>query len=317
MNRQEFAELTARRLLVLDGATGTELAKRGLPQGVAPELWVLEHPEAILDVQREYRRAGADIVYTCTFGGNRAKLAEYSAGDRVHEVNRDLAALSRQAGAGLVFGDLAPTGLLVEPFGDLPFEECVEIYKEQIAGLLAGGVDGLVIETMLDAQEARAALLAARESCDLPVLVSLTFGEDGRTLTGADPLSALVTFQALGAAAFGCNCSTGPQAMLQIIQALKPYATVPLLAKPNAGLPVLRDGRTVFDLDPEAFARHAPDFAAAGVNLLGGCCGTTPEHIRRTAAAVAGCRPQPPRRRALAAVSSPRRTVLFGPDRGL
>ena len=280
MTGREFAALCRSRLLRLDGATGTELAKQGMPPGVCPELWVSENPQAIIAVQTAYAAAGSDIVYAPTFGGNPAKLAEFGLADRTEELNRTLAEISRKALPGkLVFGDIAPTGAILEPAGTASFEETVNGYKRQIRGLLDGGVDGFAIETMMDLQEARAALIAVREMCDLPAIVTLTFEPGGKTLTGTDPVSALVTLQALGADAFGCNCSTGPDMMAQIIAALKPYARIPLVAKANAGMPRLVNDRTVFELEPEEFAHAALALADAGANLIGGCCGTSPAHI--------------------------------------
>jgi 5-methyltetrahydrofolate--homocysteine methyltransferase len=313
MHRQEFTERCRAGLLLLDGATGTELIKRGMPRGVCPEKWVLENPHAIRDVQQACRTAGSDIVYACTFGANRMKLAEFGLADSCHEMNRELARISKDAvGTGLVFGDIAPTGSMVEPFGELAFEEAVDVYRQQMAALIEGGVDGFVIETMMDIQEARAALIAARELCDLPVMVSMTYGEDGRTLTGTDPLSALITLQALGADAVGCNCSTGPANMLEFVKLMKPYAKVPLLAKPNAGQPKLVNGETVFDMDAEEFASFLPKFIAAGVNLFGGCCGTTPEYIAAVKQAAGGLQIQPPLKKAISAVSSARAVSFMG-----
>ena len=289
MTRQEFRRLAGQKLLQLDGATGTELAKRGMPAGVCPELWVLEHPDALIDVQRAYAAAGSDLVYAPTFGANALKLAEFGLEVRTAELNAGLAAISRRAVPELlVFGDIAPTGQLVEPFGPLPFEEAVAVYRQQAAALLEGGVDGFAVETMMDLQEARAALIAIRELCDLPVLVTLTFEPGGRTLTGVDPVSALVTLQALGADAFGCNCSTGPEAMAEIIRAIKPYADIPLVAKPKAGMPRLVDGKTVFDLAAVEFAEAASHLMEAGASLLGGCCGTSPEHLAALHRKIAG-----------------------------
>ncbi|MDD3886298.1 MAG: homocysteine S-methyltransferase family protein [Victivallaceae bacterium] len=281
MTRSDFAKLAASRLLRLDGATGTELVKRGMPPGVSPELWCLEHPEAVKAVQRAYSAAGSDIVYVPTFGGNPVKLAEFGLESRTAEINRGLAELSRAALPDkLIFGDLAPTGQFIEPCGPLGFDEAVSIYKQQASALLAGGVDGFAIETMMDLQEARAALIAVRElSAGIAVIVTLTVDASGRTLTGVDPVSALVTLQALGADAFGCNCSTGPDEMAPVIARLKPYAHIPLAAKPNGGMPRLVDGVTLFDLGPEEFACAARKLYAAGASILGGCCGTTPEHI--------------------------------------
>lgn len=308
MTREEFQRLVSSRMIILDGATGTELVKRGMPQGVSPEQWVLENPGAIIDIQRAYRNAGSDIVYAPTFGGNRLKLAEFGLAERGFEINRKLAEFSREAmGDALVFGDIAPTGDFSKTF-----EEVVDIYKEQVAGLLAGGVDGFAIETMMDVQEARAAVIAVRESCDLPVIVTMTFDENERSLMGNDPLSALITLQALGADAFGCNCSTGPDSMIKIIRKLKPYATIPLVAKPNAGLPQLINGQTVFKMTPSEFGAYAGELAVAGANLIGGCCGSTPDHIRELADNARRFSPEPPLREALSAVSGPRGCCLLG-----
>ncbi len=315
MTKEDFKKLIGKKIVILDGATGTELIKRGMPQGVCPEQWVLENPQAIVDVQQGYCRAGSDIVYVPSFGGNRCKLEEFGLADKLYEINRGLAELSRQAaGNKLAFGDLAPTGKFVAPFGEMPFEDAVAIFKEQVKALLDGGVDGFAIETMMDLQEARAALLAVRESCDLPVIVTMTFGEDGRTLTGNDPLSALITLQALGADAFGCNCSTGPQNMIEIVRALKPYAKIPLIAKPNAGVPRLLNGKTVFGMGPEEFGTFVAEFAVAGANILGGCCGTTPDHIRCQAEAAGKVSPQVPRAVIGGVVASARKTRVIALD---
>jgi 5-methyltetrahydrofolate--homocysteine methyltransferase len=304
------------RVLILDGATGTELQKNGLPAGISPEKWVLDNPEALSSLQREYFKAGSNAVLSFTFGSNRPKLEEYGLGDAVREINRTLARVSRQAAGkdGLVAGDISSTGRFVQPFGDLPFETAVNHYKEQIAGLLEGGVDFFIIETMIDLQEARAALLAVKETCDLPVCVSMTFNEDGRTLTGTDPVSALITLQALGADAVGCNCSTGPQAMLEFVRAMRPYAKVPLFAKPNAGLPKLIDGRTVFDMGAEEFGRYGLLLAEAGVTLLGGCCGTEPSYIRELQSNIKDIRPLTKPQPVFSAVTSIRKTVQIGPE---
>ena len=200
MTRNEFQQLTARKIVILDGATGTELVKQGMPGGVCPESWVLEHPEAIRRVQNAYRDAGSDIVYAPTFGGNRCKLAEFGLERECASINRRLAELAKEAaGDSLVFGDLAPTGRFIAPYGEMDFEEAVAIYREQAEALRDGGVDGFVVETMLDLQEARAALLGIREAAEeLPVIVTLTFEKSGRTLTGNHPVAALVALQALG-----------------------------------------------------------------------------------------------------------------------
>ncbi len=201
-----------RRVLVLDGATGTELQARGMPAGVSPELYCIEHPEVIGSVHRGYVEAGSNVIYTCTFGANRHKLGAYGCAD-VTEVNRRLARAALEAAGGrcLVAGDIGPTGRLVEPFGDLGFEDAVSCFKEQVKGLVEGGVDLFVIETMMDIQEARAALIAVKETTDRFTAVSLTYDSTGRTFTGVDCVAALITLQSLGADAVGCNCSTGPR----------------------------------------------------------------------------------------------------------
>ena len=302
------------RIAVLDGAMGTELHKRGLPAGVCPEAWCLDHPEAVAQIHAAYRAAGADLVYTATFGANRLKLGQYGI-TNVRQINRTMAAVAKGAvgGQGLVLGDIGPTGHFVEPFGDLPFDEAVKLFREQAEGLLEGGVDGFVIETMMDIQEARAALIAVREVSERFVLVTMTYEKHGRTLNGTDPIAALVTLQSLGADAVGCNCSAGPEAMLDMIKAMKPHARVPLAAKPNAGLPRLEGEHTLFDLDAAGFAVYGRPFAEAGVNLLGGCCGTTPAHIAALRQGLRDERPRPPVVSAAAAVSSARGAQLFGP----
>ncbi|QSH41844.1 homocysteine S-methyltransferase family protein [Lentisphaerota bacterium ZTH] len=317
MSKSVFDQLVRTKTIILDGATGTEFIKRGMPQGVCPELWALENPQAVNEIHNAYAAAGSDIVYVPTFGANRLKLEEFGLAERTVEINRKLAESVKANLASektMAFGDLAPTGQFVEPFGDLAFESAVEVYKEQVEALVEGGVDGFAIETMMDIQEARAALIAVKETCDLPVMVTMTFDEHQRTLTGNDPLSALVTLQALGADAFGCNCSTGPENMIELIKEIKPYATIPLLAKPNAGMPKLINNKTVFDMTPDEFAGFAEGLTAAGANIIGGCCGTTPEHIAAQAVTAARFIPVQPLRQAVGAVSGARGTCLMGQD---
>ncbi|MDR0869046.1 MAG: homocysteine S-methyltransferase family protein [Planctomycetota bacterium] len=318
MNRQEFRALCLSRPLLLDGATGTELMKRGLPAGVCPELWAVEHPAELGAIAAAYGASGSDIVYACTFGGNRAKLEEFGLADRLVEINSravQIARASLRDTGALIAGDLAPTGKLIEPYGDFAFAAAVEIFREQASALLAAGADLIVVETMLDIQEARAALIAVREIAPAaPVMVSLTFGDNGQTLTGTDPVTALITLQALGADAFGCNCSVGPEMMTAWLRALKPYSTIPLFAKPNAGQPRVVNGKTVFPMDAAAFAAHFPALVAAGANLVGGCCGSSPEHLAAAATAIKNLSVAPPPRRAVNAVTSMRGTVFIGKD---
>lgn len=310
---QNIRRLVRRRCLILDGATGTELQRRGLPAGACPETWCLDHPEEIRAIHKEYAKAGSDIIYTCTFGANRLKLAQYGRSE-VREINRELALLARVSVGRkvMVAGDIGPTGYFVEPFGELPFEEAVAVFREQIDGLVSGGVDLLVIETMMDIQEARAALIAAREGSGLFTMATMTFEKGGRTLNGTDAAAALVTLQSLGAHAVGCNCSTGPSEMMDIVKSMSRLRRVPLVAKPNAGMPRLQpDGTTVFSMTPEEFAGYGKTFVSLGVGLMGGCCGTTPDHIAALKEDLRGAIPPTPVRGGLSAVSSARKALVF------
>ncbi len=283
MTKQEFQTLFHNHPIFLDGATGTNLMKAGMPAGVCPEAWILEHPDVIISLQRAYAEAGSNIVYAPTFTANRIKLKEYGLENRLEEINSSLVALSRQAVGtkALVAGDLTMTGRQLSPIGDLDFEELVDVYKQQIRSLEKAGVDLLVVETMMSLQECRAALIAAKETTDLAVMVSLTFEADGRTLFGSDAASAAIVMESLGAAAVGVNCSTGPDQMTDVIRSMAAVTTIPIIAKPNAGLPsVSEDGTTQYDMDADTFAENMIRLMTCGASVLGGCCGTTPEFIR-------------------------------------
>lgn len=291
MTREAFRELVKKGPVLLDGATGTNLQKAGMPVGVCPEQWILENSEVLIDLQKQYVEAGTDILFAPTFTASRIKLKEYGLEDHLEEMNRKLVALSKEAAKGtnaLVAGDLTMTGEQLYPLGDLMFEDLVDVYKEQAKIIAEAGADLFVVETMMSLQECRAAVLAIREVCDLPVMVSLTYNEDGRTLYGTDPVTAVVVMQSLGADAVGMNCSTGPEAMLEPIAKMAEYAAIPLLAKPNAGMPELIDGQTVFNVEPEEFAVVGKKLVEEGAAIIGGCCGTTPEHIRALKEAVKG-----------------------------
>lgn len=291
MTREAFRELVKNGPVLLDGATGTNLQKAGMPVGVCPEQWILENSEVLIDLQKRYVEAGTDILFAPTFTAGRIKLKEYGLEDHLEEMNRKLVALSKEAAKGtnaLVAGDLTMTGEQLYPLGDLMFEDLVDVYKEQAKIIADAGADLFVVETMMSLQECRAAVLAIREVCDLPVMVSLTYNEDGRTLYGTDPVTAVVVMQSLGADAVGMNCSTGPEAMLEPIAKMAEYAAIPLLAKPNAGMPELIDGQTVFNVEPEEFAEVGKKLVEEGAAIIGGCCGTTPEHIRALKEAVKG-----------------------------
>ena len=267
--------------LLLDGATGSELLRRGMPAGVCTERWVLEHPQVLQELQRDYVAAGADVVLAPTFGANAARLEEQGISGKVAEYNTRLVELSREAveGKALVAGDLGPTGRSIPPFGDFSFEMLVAVYTEQAMALELAGVDLFVVETAVSMPEARAAVLAVRSVSDKPVLVSFTCDEDGRTPSGTDVLAALIVMQGMGAAAFGLNCGEGPEALAEQIARLTPYATIPLLAKPSAGLPRMESGKAVYPVSPEELAGLVPALAKAGVRVFGGCCGAGPEHL--------------------------------------
>ena len=287
MNREEFRSLVQSKVVILDGATGSNLFVSGMPKGVCPERWILENPEVMKKLQMDYIAAGTDILYAPTFTSNSIKLAEYGLKEQIREVNKKLVQISKDAikeanvnRTVLVAGDMTMTGEQLYPVGTLMFEELVEVYKEQVRYLLEAGVDLFVVETMMSLNECRAAVLAIKEECDLPIMVSLTFKEDMRTFYGSDPLTALIVLQSMGVDAVGANCSTGPDKLLEVVDRMKPYAKVPILIKPNAGLPSLVDGKTVYDLGPEQFATQMKTIVEHGAGIVGGCCGTTPEHIK-------------------------------------
>ena len=276
-----FKELVHKKTVILDGATGTNLSKAGMPMGECTEKWVLAHPEVLQKLQSAYIEAGTEIIYAPTFQANAIKMEEYGEADKVAEMNRALIDVTKTiAGEDtLIAGDMTMTGKQLLPLGPISFEQLVNCYAEQAKALEEGGVDLFVVETMLSVQEARAAVLGIRQVSKLPVMVTLTFDESGRTLYGTDPLTALVTLQNLEIDAFGMNCSAGPEALLSHVKAMKPYAHVPLITKANAGLPEMVEGQAVFAMKPEIFAKRSADLVEAGASIVGGCCGTTPDHI--------------------------------------
>ena len=291
--------LAGRAYLLFDGGMGTLVQAAGLHTVHAvPDLLNLTHPEAILAIQRQYVEAGADCITTNTFNTNRLKLA--NAGATVAEVYAAAAANARAAGAPLVAGDIGPTGALLEPLGTLTFDEAFDIFSEQACAAEAAGCDLIVVETMADLLEAKAAVLAAVESTALPVFATMTFGEDGRTFLGTTPAIAATTLSALGASAVGLNCSLGPTELAPLVGELAPHDRALVMAQPNAGLPRIQDGETVFDVGPNEFAQAMEAILDAGATVIGGCCGTTPDHIAALRALI-DARPLP----AVASVSVP------------
>ena len=290
MTKQEFREYIKKGPIILDGATGTNLMAAGMPIGVCPEKWVMDHPDVLLELQKAFVEAGTNIVYAPTFTGNRIKLEEYDLADDLEEINTTLVKLSKEAvgDKALVAGDMTMTGRQLFPLGDLMFDELVEVYKEQASVLASAGADLFVVETMMSLQECRAAVLAIKEVSDLPIMVTLTYNEDGRTLFGTPPETAVVVLQSLGVDVIGINCSTGPMEMVEPVKKMAEYSTIPILAKPNAGLPELVDGNTIYRMTPEEFAEAGVALVQAGAAIVGGCCGTTPAHIKALADAVRG-----------------------------
>lgn len=325
MTKEEFRELTQENIVFLDGATGSNLVKAGMPSGVCPEQWILEHPDIMQDLQEQYVAAGTDILYAPTFTANRVKLAEYGLEGQMESMIHELVAISRRAAQTasgrrvFIAGDITMTGEQLKPMGSMELETLIDIYKEQIQLLVKAGVDLLVVETMMSLAETRAALIAAKEVCDLPVMVSFTFEPSGCMLYGTDARTAAVVAESLGACAIGANCSTGPAKMQEVIENIAAVTTIPVIAKSNAGLPSLDgQGNTCYDMDAAVFSTEMKLLAAKGASLLGGCCGTTPEHIRALHDTLQGKRQLDiPRRQAgVRFLSSERRTVEFGLDGG-
>lgn len=317
MTKQEFKEFIDKNLLFLDGATGSNLQKRGMPAGVCPEKWILENEDIFIELQREYVKAGSNVLYAPTFTSNRVKLQEFGLEDNIQEINHKLVALSKRAadGKALVAGDLTMTGLQLKPMGAMDFEELVDIYKEQITYLKEAGVDLLIVETMMSLQESRAALIAAKEVCDLPVMVTMTFEADGRALYGTDVLTAAITLESLGADAFGINCSTGPAQMISMFEKISSAVKIPLIAKPNAGMPTLdEEGNTVYGLGCEDFAGEVKMLWERGASILGGCCGTTPKHIEAMISLLKDEKPCKRTYEKKCHVTSERMTVSFDVD---
>ncbi len=287
MTRAEFDARVARGIVLLDGATGSQLRTRGMPVGVSTDIWAYEHPEVIQALQRAYVTAGSDIIYAPTFTANRIGLAMHGMENRLAEINAGLVRLSREAAGGraLVAGDFTTVGRRLEPVGDMSYEALLEVYREQIEAVVAAGADLLGAETMLSIDECTCFVEAARSVCDLPVMCTLTMEADGHLLLGGSAVEAVETLQALGVSAVGLNCSVGPDQLEAVVASMKAVAEVPLIVKPNAGIPVMDDkGVAHYDMTPPQFLASMKKLVDAGADIIGGCCGTGPEYI----AALAG-----------------------------
>ncbi len=314
----KIESILKRRALILDGACGTSLHDMGMPPGVLPELWCLKNKDILRKLHRNYIDAGSDVIYSATFGANRVKL-----GDKKVDIvglNKELALIAKEvAGSSevLVAGDISSTGKFVKPFGELDFDQAVDIFKEQIKGLLKANVDLFAIETMMDIQEARAALIAVREMSDKFTIVTMSYEKSGRTLNGTDPLSALITLESLGASAVGANCSSGPMDMKNIILKMRDHARVPLVAKPNAGMPKIVKGKTCFDMPEGRFAKAGKSLILSGVSIIGGCCGTTDKHIAALKRELKGLKPASKKLKQYSALSSATSSLIFNKDSSL
>lgn len=285
MTKQEFATLTS-SLTLLDGATGSNLMTAGMPKGVCTEKWILDNKEIILRLQKAYAAAGSQIIYAPTFGGNRINLKKHGLEDCLIELNRELVALAKEAAGNTAYvaGDITTTGEMLEPFGDLTYEDALETYKEQISCLAEAGVDLLVAETMFNVQEACAAIDAAQSVCDLPIMCSMTVEADGSIFTGGNIIEAAAVLEGAGAAAVGINCSVGPDQLVSVVKNIRQTVNVPVIVKPNAGMPVINDdGLAEYHMTPEDFAKHMAVLIENGATIIGGCCGTTPAFITELA----------------------------------
>lgn len=304
-------ERIGKEIVVFDGGMGTQLQAKGLKGGELPEMWNLEHPDVVLELQTNYVNAGCDILKTNTFGGNALKLKK--CGHSVNEIVTAAMDIAHRASAGktAVALDIGPLGRLLEPFGDLPFESAYDCFKEMV---VAGRdrADLVIIETMTDIYEVKAAMLAVKENSDLPMIVTCTFDANGRMLTGTSIEAAMTLAESLGAIAVGINCSLGPEQMEKFVSRLLKSTSLPVVVNPNAGLPIMVEGRTTYPVEAEEFCRYAEKFAAAGVAVLGGCCGTTPAHISAVSGALRGKPVVLRNTEKKTVISSHRKTVEFG-----
>ncbi len=281
MTKTEFRALLAEGAVLLDGATGSNLMKAGMPRGVCAEQWISEHPRSLLALQEAYVAAGSRILYAPTFGANRFNLARHGLQKKTAELNKRLLSLSRQAAQGKAFvaGDMTTTGVPLAPAGDLQESELFEIYAEQARALQEA--DLLVVETMLGLDECMVALEAAQSVCELPVVCSVSVQADGSCYFNSDCREVVEVLQGMGADAVGINCSCGPEQLVSLVRNMKGVAEVPLLVKPNAGMPrISESGEAVYPMQPEDFARHMAVLIAEGAQLVGGCCGTDPAFIQ-------------------------------------
>lgn len=282
MTKQEFQKLTE-NLLFLDGATGSNLMAQGMPRGICTERWVIEHRDVIQKLQKSYIEAGSRIIYAPTFGGNRLSLKQHGLENKIQEINSTLVSYSREIAENKAFvaGDITTSGQFVTADGEYTYEDAFEMYKEQITILKNAGVDLIAAETMINIEETLAAVDAANSVCDLPVMCTVTVEADGSIFSGGNAVEAAVAFESAGAAAVGINCSVGPDQLVSVIRNIREAVSIPVIAKPNAGMPVIDDqGNAVYSMNPADFAKHMQVLVENGAGIIGGCCGTTPDFIR-------------------------------------
>lgn len=278
--------LEEKKVLVADGAWGTELMKTGLAMGDIPEIWNLERPALVKKIAQDYREAGADIILTNTFGANRLKLKRTGFTGDVREINRIGVELSKEAaGESLVFASIGPTGEFLKPVGDFEEADFIKVFSEQIEGIVEGSADGIIIETMSDVKEALCALKAVRENSSLPVGVTFSFNKGHKgfaTIMGVTPEQATLTVMEEKPDIIGANCgSVTIENMVDIAKTMKRFTSLPLWIKPNAGLPMVKNGKTIYPQTPEEIVSFVPQLIEAGAKIIGGCCGSTPEHIKQ------------------------------------
>lgn len=282
MTKQEFQKLTE-NLLFLDGATGSNLMAQGMPRGICTERWVIEHRDVIQKLQKSYIETGSRIIYAPTFGGNRLSLKQHGLENKIQEINSTLVSYSREIAGNKAFvaGDITTSGQFVTADGEYTYEDAFEMYKEQITILKNAGVDLIAAETMINIEETLAAVDAANSVCDLPVMCTVTVEADGSIFSGGNAVEAAVAFESAGAAAVGINCSVGPDQLVSVIRNIREAVSIPVIAKPNAGMPVIDDqGNAVYSMNPADFAKHMQVLVENGAGIIGGCCGTTPDFIR-------------------------------------
>ena len=282
MTKEQFRKLTE-NILLLDGATGSNLMASGMPRGICTETWVIEHKEIFQELQRAYIAAGSQVIYAPTFGGNRINLAKHGLTDRIEEINRTLVGYSRELARDGVYvaGDITTSGSFITADGDYTYDDAFKMYQEQVKILADAGIDLIAAETMINIEETLAAVDAANSVCDLPIMCTMTVEADGSIFSGGNAIEAAVSLEAAGADAVGINCSVGPDQLVSVVRSIKENVSIPVIAKPNAGMPTIDDkGNAVYSMNPEDFASYMKILIENGASVVGGCCGTTPAFIK-------------------------------------